>query len=42
MSFTQRGRHAQYSEGIICSFYANAVKDDKLTTLFITVLSKYD
>jgi len=39
MSFTKRGRHAQCSEGIICSFYANVVKDDKLITLFITVLS---
>jgi hypothetical protein len=42
MSFTQRGRHAQCSEGsegIISSLYANVVKDDKLITLFITVLS---
>ena len=29
------GHNAQYFEGIICSIYANAVKDDKL----ITVLS---
>jgi len=39
MSFAHRGHNAQYFEGIICSFYANAVKDDKLIALFITVLS---